>query len=142
MSSEHFEHGADVGVRGYGATPARAFEGAAKAVFALLVEDPDAVRPQVEERVDVEAASLEELLVAFLNELISLSDTRRIVFGRFEVEISGGPSSPFRLTCRALGESIDPERHEFTVVPKGATYTALRVARDGDRWVAQCVVDV
>ena len=142
MSSEHFEHGADVGVRGYGATPARAFEEAAKAVFRLLVEDPDAVRPEVEERLELEAASLEELLVAFLNELISLSDTRRIVFGRFEVEISGGSSSPVRLTGRALGESIDPERHEFTVVPKGATYTALRVARDGDRWVAQCVVDV
>ena len=142
VSSEQFEHGADVGVRGYGATPARAFEAAAKAVFALLVEDPDAVGPQVEERLEVEAAGLEELLVAFLNELISLSDARRVVFGRVEVEISGGSSGPFRLTGRALGESFDPERHAFTVVPKGATYTALRVARDGDRWVAQCVVDV
>ena len=141
-SSEHFEHGADVGVRGFGATPARAFEEAAKALFALLVERPEAVCPQIEERLEVEAANLEELLVAFLNELISLSDTRRIVFGQFEVEISGGSSSPFRLTGRARGESFDPGRHEFTVVPKGATYTALRVARDGEQWVAQCVVDV
>jgi SHS2 domain-containing protein len=142
LSYEHFEHGADVGVRGFGATPAEAFEEAAEAVFALLVEKLDAVRLRVEERLEVEAANLEELLVAYLNELISLSDTRRLVFGRFQVEISGGSSSPFRLTGRAQGEPFDPERHEFTVVPKGATYTALSVARDGDKWVAQCVVDV
>ncbi|MEX0880402.1 MAG: archease [Thermoanaerobaculia bacterium] len=142
MDFEQFEHGADVGVRGFGATPAEAFEGAAQALFALLVEEPSRVRARVEEQLQVEAADLEELLVAFLNELISLADTRRLVFGRFQIEISGGFSKPFRLTARVQGEPFDPERHEFTVVPKGATYTALRVARDGERWVAQCVVDV
>jgi SHS2 domain-containing protein len=139
---EQFEHGADVGVRGFGATPAEAFEGAARALFALLAEEPGRVRPQVEERLEMEAPGLEELLVAFLNELISLSDARRLVFGRFQVEISGGSPKPFRLRARVQGEPFDPERHEFTVVPKGATYTALRVAREGKRWVAQCVVDV
>jgi SHS2 domain-containing protein len=142
VAFEQFEHGADVGVRGFGATPAEAFEGAAQALFALLAEEPARVRAEVEERFEVEAANLEELLVAFLNELISLSDARRLVFGRFRVEISGGSSKPFHLTARVEGEPFDPERHEFTVAPKGATYTALRVARDGERWVAQCVVDV
>jgi SHS2 domain-containing protein len=28
------------------------------------------------------------------------------------------------------------------VQPKGATYTGLRVAQEGDGWIAQCVVDV
>jgi SHS2 domain-containing protein len=142
VSSEHFEHGADVGVRGFGTIPAEAFEGAAQALFALLVDEPARVRPLVEEQLEVEAADLEELLVAFLNELISIADVRRLVFGRFQVEISGGSSNPFRLKARVQGEPFDPERHEFTVVPKGATYTALRVARDEGRWVAQCVVDV
>jgi hypothetical protein len=36
---EHFEHGADVGVRGRGDTPARAFEEAARALFSLLCAD-------------------------------------------------------------------------------------------------------
>ena len=62
MKSEHFEHGADVGVRGFGATPAEAFEGAALALFALLAEDPSRVRTPVEERFEVRAAGLEELL--------------------------------------------------------------------------------
>jgi SHS2 domain-containing protein len=33
---EHFPHGADVGVRGWGATPAEAFEQAAYALMAVV----------------------------------------------------------------------------------------------------------
>jgi SHS2 domain-containing protein len=141
MKFELFEHGADVGVRGSGATPAEAFEGAARALFSLLAE-PKSVRTLVEERVEAGAPGLEELLVAFLNELISVADIRKLVFGDVQVEIVEGFSDPFRLTAWAKGELFDPARHDFTVLPKGATYTQLRVARDGGRWIAQCVVDV
>lgn len=138
---EQFEHGADVGVRGLGATPAEAFEGAAAALFTLLAADLTAVQSADTERIAIEAASLDELLVAFLNELISLSDVRRLVFGRVSVAIEGA-AGRFRLTAAAEGEPFDPSRHEFTVVPKGASFTALRVAREDGAWLAQCVVDV
>jgi SHS2 domain-containing protein len=141
MEQEHFEHGADVGVRGFGATPAEAFEGAARALFLLLCEDLSGVRALVEVPIACGAATLEELLVAYLNELIFLSDSRGLVLGRFEVSIAPVPGG-FRLSGRARGEAFDRERHEFTVQPKGATFTALRVAQEGTRWVAQCVVDV
>jgi SHS2 domain-containing protein len=142
MRFEHFEHGADVGVRGYGATPEQAFEGAASALFSLVAEDLASVRRERVERVACSGPDLPELLVAFLNELISLADVGRLVFGRFELAIErraeGGPN----LTALAFGERYDPARHRSTVEPKGATYTALKVAaRDGE-WVAQCVVDV
>lgn len=142
MEFEHFDHGADVGVRGFGATPAEAFEGAATALFALLAEDPSTVRGVVEERIELTAPGLPELLVAFLNELNSLADTRHLVFGDFVVRIEGSDPGPYRLSASAWGEPFDPQRHESTVQPKGATYTGLRVAREADRWVAQCVVDV
>ncbi len=141
MSWEHFEHGADVGVRGRGESPERAFEAAACALFALLADDLAAVRLSVEERVECEAGNLEELLVAFLNELLFLFDSRHAVFGRFEVGIGETPGG-VRLTGTARGEPFDPERHEFTVLPKGATFTALEVARRNGGWIAQCVVDV
>jgi SHS2 domain-containing protein len=141
VESEHFDHGADVGVRGFGATPARAFERAARALFLLLCEDPSKLRAQIEEPIACDAATLEELLVAYLNELIFLSDSRQAVFGRFEATIRQTPGG-FHLAGRAWGERFDPKRHEFTVQPKGATFTALKVERRGDEWVAQCVVDV
>jgi len=139
---EQFEHGADVGVRGRGETPSRAFEAAAQALFLLLAADPRTVREERGEQVTCRATGLEELLVAFLNELIFLADTRRLVFGRFEVRIQEGEVPGFLLEARAFGERYDPSRHEATVEPKGATFTALRVAREGETWVAQCVVDV
>ncbi len=142
MNFEHFEHGADVGVRGYGSTPGQAFENAARALFALLAEDLSRVRPLAEEHFSCEAEGLEDLLVAFLNELISLAATRRMVFGSFEVTIGEDVAGAYRLSGIARGEPFDPSRHESTVEPKGATYTALRVARENGRWVAQCVVDV
>lgn len=142
VAFEQFEHGADVGVRGFGATPAEAFEGAATALFTLLCDDPTRLRPEASERVEVTAPGLEELLVAYLNELISLADVRGLVFGRFSVSIEAPPGGPARLTGTAGGERFDRERHAFTVLPKGASYTGLRVAEEGGRWVAQCVVDV
>jgi SHS2 domain-containing protein len=142
LEFEYFDHGADVGVRGFGATPAEAFEGAAAALFSLLSGDPSAVQPAVEERVELAAVGLEELLVAFLNELISLADARHLVFGDFSVRLEGSNAGPYRLSASARGELFDPARHAFTVQPKGATYTGLRVVREGGRWIAQCVVDV
>jgi protein archease len=141
-SFEYFEHAADVGVRGFGATPEEAFAGAARALFSLVDEGLENVREEVGEPLSCEAPGIEELFVAFLNELISLADSRRLVFRRFDVRIETPPSGPLRLTGRARGEAYDPSRHRGTVEPKGATYTALRVGREDGRWTAQCVVDV
>jgi SHS2 domain-containing protein len=60
-----------------------------------------------------------------------------VLFRRFTVRIEGT-----RLHAQAWGERVDSERHHPAVEIKGATYTALRVAREGDEWVAQTVVDV
>lgn len=141
MAWDHFEHGADVGIRGRGKTPADAFGEAARALFSLLSDDLTAIRLSVDERVACEAENLEELLVAFLNELLFVFDTRRVVFARFDVRIDESPGR-FRLTGIAQGEPFDPNRHEFTVLPKGATFTALEVGEHDGEWVAQCVVDV
>ena len=140
---EYFEHGADVGVRGFGRSPSEAFAGAAGGLFHLIDADLELVRPEIEETFTVEASDLEALLVAYLNELISLFDGRRVLFSRFRVRIDEDRDRGiFRLRGEAAGERFDPARHEGVVEPKGATYTAARVARSGGRWLAQCVVDV
>jgi tRNA nucleotidyltransferase (CCA-adding enzyme) len=86
----------------------------------------------------VEAPDPELLLVEWLNGLIYNMATERMLFSRFEVEISGE-----RLHGRAWGEHVNVPKHQPAVEVKGATYTELRVFRasDGD-WAAQCVVDV
>ncbi|MEK7734514.1 MAG: archease, partial [Pseudomonadota bacterium] len=39
-------------------------------------------------------------------------------------------------------EKTDVAKHSPAVEAKGATYTALRVARENGQWIAQTVVDV
>jgi len=133
---EHFEHGADVGVRGFGADKAQAFEQAALALTAV-VTDPALVAAR--ERVDVECdAPDDELLFAeWLNALIYEMSTRKMLFSRFVVKLDGRG-----LAAEAWGERVDIGRHHPAVEVKGATYTALRVAKVGGGWVAQTVVDV
>lgn len=134
---EHFPHGADVGVRGFGASLERAFEETALALTAVLTE-PEKVEPKKAVRISCAASDDELLLVEWLNAIVFEMATRGMVFGRYEVRIEGG-----RLRGRAWGEPVDIARHEPAVEIKGATMTELRVEGDeAGRWLAQCVVDV
>ena len=133
---EHFEHEADMGLRGYGATPAQAFEQAALALSAV-VTDLDAIRPEQAVTIRCEAPDRELLLAEWLNALVYEMATRSMLFGRFEVQLADGV-----LNGVAWGEPIEPARHHPAVEVKGATYTALRVSPHEDGWMAQTVVDV
>ncbi len=134
---EHLAHEADIGVRGIGASKEEAFEQAAVALTAVIV-DPRELKPQEVVEVSCEAPDDELLLVDWLNALVYHMATRRLLFGRFEVHIDG-----HRLHARAWGEPIDVARHEPAVEIKGATLTCLRVGQEASgEWVAQCVVDV
>jgi SHS2 domain-containing protein len=134
---EHFPHGADIGVRGWGSDVAAAFEQAALSTTAIVV-DPSLIRLVTAVDISCEAASLEDLLVEWLNAVIFEMSTRQMVFGSFTVRIDD-----HRLTASARGEMLDPDRHDPGLESKGATYTMLRVTqRGGGTWEAQCVVDV
>jgi SHS2 domain-containing protein len=134
---ETFAHGADVGVRGYGASLSEAFANAAMALTSV-VADPATVRPQVGVEISCAAPDCEILLLDWLNQLVSRMSADRLLFSRFEVEVEHE-----RLDGVAVGEPIDVARHQPAVEVKGATFTELEVARDPDgRWRAQCVVDV
>jgi len=134
---EHFEHGADVGVRGIGEGPSGAFAQAALALTAVVV-DPATVADHDPVAIECTAPDLELLLVDWLNAIVYEMATRRMVFSRYSVAITGG-----HLSGTAWGEPIDAARHDVVVEVKGATLTALRVAALDDRaWVAECVVDV
>jgi tRNA nucleotidyltransferase (CCA-adding enzyme) len=134
---EHFAHGADIGVRGFGATLDRAFEQGGLALTGVIAA-PDRVRLLTAVRIACQAPDQELLFVDWLNALVLEMATRHMLFGRFEVRLTGT-----QLEAQAWGEPVDGVRHEPAVEVKGATYTAVRVGRTAaGGWVAQCVVDV
>ena len=133
---EHFEHDADIGVRGRGPSRAEAFCQAALAMTAV-VADPAAVRPALAVDIACEAPDDELLLTDWLNALVLEMASRHMLFSRFELAISD-----HSLAGRAWGEPVNRERHRPAVEVKGATFTALAVTREKDEWVAQVVLDV
>ena len=133
---EHYEHGADIGVRGFGTTKAEAFEQAGLALTAVVADLRSVGQFEVVS-LECEAPDDDLLFAEWLNALVYQMATRRLLFSRFAVKIDGT-----RLHAQAWGEPIDAERHKPAVEVKGATYTTLRVARHGEGWVAQTVVDV
>ena len=118
------------------ATAAEAFEQAAQALTAVVTHAE--VAPKVQVEVNCEAPDLELLFVEWLNAIIYEMAVRDMLFGRFAVRIEGT-----RLAGTLWGEPVDVERHAPACEPKGATYTALKVAADNNGvWSAACVVDV
>ena len=133
---EHFEHQADMGIRGFGKTPAEAFEQAALAMSAIIT-DLALIEPSEEVNIVCEEVDQELLFADWLNALVFEMSTRYMLFSQFEVFIANG-----RLKAKAWGEPINVKRHQPVVEIKGATYTKLSVHRSQDQWIAQCVVDV
>lgn len=134
---EHFEHKADVGIRGHGATPAEAFAQCALALTAIIT-DLRLVLPRETIVIACTALELDTLLLNFLDALLLEMDLRKMLFSRFEVQITDG-----KLTATAWGEPLNVARHQPAVEVKAATYHALAVRQLADgSWLAQCVVDV
>lgn len=134
---EHYDHEADMGIRGVGSSLSAAFEQAALALTAIVTHPAD-VQPETRIDLSCEAPDDELLFVEWLNVLVYEMAVRKMLFSRFQVQHYNG-----KLTGQAWGESVDVERHHPAVEVKGATLTTLSVCRnENDRWVAQTVVDV
>lgn len=135
-SWQHFEHVADIGVRGCGATLEEAFEEAGKALTAIVTRAPVA---SVDSRaVEVEAPDPELLFADWLNAIVYEMAIGGMLFSDFDVKIDGQ-----RLRATLRGEPVDRVRHQPAVEIKGATYTGLKVRQRADGiWCAECVVDV
>lgn len=134
---EHFEHGADIGIRGIGSSVEQAFEQAALAMTAVMT-DIASVEPALAVPIACEAEDAELLFLSWINELVYQMAVRGLLFGRYQVSIKGG-----RLSATAYGEAVDQAKHQPAVEIKGATFTELHVYRQDDgRWLAQCIVDV
>lgn len=132
---EYFDHDADIGVIGRGATLEEAFESAARGTFAIMA-DLGQVRPEQDVPLEFEEADVELALVRWINLLITLAREHRMVFCRFRIEQDG-------VHWRG-GASGEPWRAGLDrgVEVKGATLTALSVRELPGGWEARCVVDV
>ena len=115
------DHTADVGIKAYGKTLSEAFENAAKGMFDIITDNSE-VESTGQYNIELKASDLEQLLVDWLSKLLYLNDAQDLVFGKFEVTLSGN-----HLSANVYGEKYDKKKHGMGVEIKAVTYHMLQV---------------
>jgi SHS2 domain-containing protein len=107
----------DVMFEAYGKDLKEVFTNAAEALMSVICKI-DKVKPEEENKIEVEGKNLEDLMFNWLQELIVAVDVEGMFFSRFEVaEIKPDGSC---LKARVFGEPVKPELGETVV--KAVTY--------------------
>lgn len=134
---ETFDHTADLGLRVRAPDLPGLMTEAARALFAAIVENPGAVEPRQEVRVELPPDDPEFLLFDWLNRLLYHFDSEHLLLSRFAVTLDEAG-----LHGTAQGEPLDRERHVLTHEVKAITYHGLKIEPHPEGWQAEVIVDI
>lgn len=140
MGYTFIDHTADVAADLTGRTVEEVFTAAAQALTDTIT-DLSTVQPAVTQSVTLDAGSLEDLLVDWLNELLYRFEVRNVLVSDASVTLRQADAR-WRLDGSIRGEPFDPARHPSRVLVKSATYHGLKVTRSRDTWRARIVFDI
>jgi len=127
------DHTADRALRVWGRELSDLFVGAARGMASLMA-DLDGLAATEWREIRLEAWDRESLLVDWLNELLFLTETERLLFVDYRIE---------SLTDTALVARVRGAHAPVTkAVVKAATYHDLRLVHDGTGWSTVITLDV
>jgi SHS2 domain-containing protein len=134
---ETFDHTADLGLRVRAAGLDELFAEAGRALFSVIVDDLDKVKPVRAVKVELTGDEREYLLFDWLKELLYFFDAEHLLLSRFEVKVTERG-----LTGTAWGEPVDRDRHALAHEVKAITYHGLKVEPRSAEWIAEVIVDI
>jgi SHS2 domain-containing protein len=134
---EYLDHTGDLGVRAFGNSLTDLFCHAAEALFHVIT-DPETVRATESRKITIEANSLAELMISWLNEFIYLFDTQGLLFRDFDFLSLNDQA----LEATARGEPYDERRHPIKTTVKSATYHQLKIQQVKGIWEVQVILDL
>ena len=137
MGYELLDHTGDLGIRVWATDIKGLFQEAARALFAIIT-DLEKVQVREHRKVIAEASTLDELLVAWLSELLYLYEVEGLLFGDFALTEIDERS----MRGVAMGEKFHEGRHAIKTTIKAVTYHQLEVQEHDGRWQAQVIFDV
>ena len=139
---ETVDHTADMGIRGWGRTPEEAFEEAAAAMFELMA-DARGLDPSRRSTISREGADLTELLIEFLNGMLSDADLSGTIYLGAAITRFENAGGTWALDAAITGVPLAEVRDRLRIEVKAATYCGASVReQDPGVWVARCVVDL
>ena len=134
---EQFPHTADIGIRVFGKDLKELFENAAFGMFDIIA-DLEGMTTSVEDVVEADAEATEELLVAWLDELLYKFCTEDIIYSKFAIE----EFSENRIKAKVSGRPASLNRNRLRVEIKAVTYSGLDIKKTGDGYEVEIIFDV
>ena len=134
---EVIEHTADIGIRVKGKSLKSLFRNAGLAISQISSQKLKAkYKKQYRLSIIQEADDLEELFLNWLNELLSLSSAKGLIFEDFKI------SKIDKNSIKALAIGSDIRNYKVNTEIKAATYHELKVKKIGSGWKAEVILDV
>ncbi|NIO21481.1 MAG: archease [Candidatus Aenigmarchaeota archaeon] len=125
----------DVLFEAYGKDLKELFVNAALALFSVVCQI-ERVEPKVERGIEVEGKDTKDLMLNWLQELISLVDTEEMFFSRFEIP----DISDRHLKAKCYGEMISKDKGGTLV--KGVTYHKFGVEKTDKGYKVTVSLDI
>jgi len=139
LTFRYLEHTADIGVEVVAPSLPAAFSEAGVALFGIMT-DISGFKPAHPVGITATGHDMKSLLYAWLEELIYIFDTSRMVFVRIDVEkLSLDPPS---IEATGWGEAFDPARHEPRTGVKAVTYHRMKLDEREGRCILTYFVDI
>jgi SHS2 domain-containing protein len=138
---EILEHTADIGMIAYGKNKREIFVNAAKGMFNIIVGDnSNLINNNFSCKITLKAEGLEDLLVAWLNELLYIGETRLVILNKFQIK----ELSNFQIKAEVEGIKINSPSVKIEKEIKAVTYHRLEIKKDEESglWRAQIIFDI
>lgn len=139
---ELFEHTADVGLRIFGQDTKELFINAAQGMYSIiakaLISKQKTQRPRQIFKINASAQNLEELLVCWLSELLSLTDIHNIIFNDYRIQRLTNTS----IIAEVGAEDFSKDNFQTQTEIKAVTYHGLKIEKHKGFWQAEIVFDV
>ena len=134
---EIIPHTADIGIKAYGRDLKDLFKNAAYGMFDIIA-DLDGLKASFTQAIEASAANKEELLVAWLGELLYHFYTKQIIFFDFDiVELSDTA-----MKAVASGRHVGENRNRLKTEIKAVTYHELKIEEKDGAFTASIIFDV
>ena len=133
----YLDHTADLGLEATGPTLEACFARIGAGLFSIFAPPPRSGVPETTAHASLTADGREELLVAWLEELLYRSEVDGLLFSTFEVELRD-----LVLGARMRGRTLLPREELIGPSIKGVTRHDLAVELGGEGWRARVVLDI
>lgn len=129
---------ADAAFEAFGASLSELFANAAAAMFNVMAP-LESIQPLRSHDLTVMADSTEELLFAWLAELVYLKDIHSELYSDFEVTVD---PAAFTVSATVRGDSLDNLRNQTHTDVKAVTYHRLAIVQSAEGFTATVVLDL